>query len=213
MVTKPVIVLGAGGYSQVLIDVLKSQGISIAGIIDLTTEHCGETVMGVPIIGDDNLLLQHRSDGVLLVNGIGRVGRENRRQSLFELYKRQGYNFIKVIHPRSIIAREVELSEGVQIMAGAIIQPMSSVGINTIINTGATVDHHCIVGAHVHIAPGVTISGGVRIGNGVMVGAGATIIQGINVGDNSIIAAGAVVIRDIPIGVTAMGVPAKVAKL
>ena len=42
--------------------------------------------------------------------------------------------------------------------AGAIVQAGARVGEDTLINTGASVDHDCVVGPHVHVGPGVTLS-------------------------------------------------------
>ncbi|HEX3032888.1 MAG TPA: NeuD/PglB/VioB family sugar acetyltransferase, partial [Bacillota bacterium] len=131
------------------------------------------------------------------------------RSKLFDKFKADGYSFASVIHPSAIIGYDVELGEGVQILAGAIIQPGSRVGANTIINTKASLDHDCIIGAQVHVAPGVTMSGNVRIADGVHIGTGAVLIQGISVGRNSLVGAGAVVIRDVTAESTVVGVPAK----
>ncbi|WP_061214979.1 DapH/DapD/GlmU-related protein [Syntrophomonas wolfei] len=97
-------------------------------------------------------------------------------------------------------------------MAGAVIQALVTIGVNTIINTRASVDHECLIGDHVHIAPGTTISGGVKIGDNVLIGAGATIIQGIHIGASSIVGAGAAVTKDVREGVIVMGIPARVVK-
>ena len=50
-------------------------------------------------------------------------------------------------------------------------------------------------------------------GNGVMVGAGAKVLGPVTVGDNAKIAAGAVVLKDIPADGTAVGIPARVARV
>ena len=51
------------------------------------------------------------------------------------------------------------------------------------------------------------------IGNNVLIGAGAKVLGPINVGDNSRVAAGAVVLKDIPPNATAVGVPARIARI
>lgn len=210
MKVKPVIILGAGGHSRVLIDILKSCKVTIEGITDPDTSLYGKRVMGVPVIGGDHLVLDYHPETILLVNGIGLVEQTSKRRQVFEAFKGRNYCFLNVVHPRAVLASDVEIAEGVQIMAGAVIQTAASVGANTIINTMSSIDHECVIGSHVHIAPGATISGGVTTGDGVFIGAGATVIQGVHIGANSIVAAGAVVTCDIPEGVTVMGVPAKV---
>ena len=49
-------------------------------------------------------------------------------ESLSNDFRKSGYRFASVLHPAAIIAAEVELAEGVQIMAGAIHSGWSSIG-------------------------------------------------------------------------------------
>lgn len=208
---RPLIIVGAGGHTKSLIDILQSQAVKILGITDTDVNKHNEKLLGFSIVGEDKVILQYHPESLFLVNGIGMV-QSRHREEIFRFFKRSGYNFAQVIHQSAVVSSNAELLEGVQIMAGAVIQPGCSIGANSIINTGALLDHDTVIGAHVHIAPGVTISGGVQINNGTMVGAGATIIQGIEIGANSIVAAGAVVTRDVPESTMVMGVPAKVVK-
>ncbi|NOT86206.1 MAG: hypothetical protein HOP02_15830 [Methylococcaceae bacterium] len=60
---------------------------------------------------------------------------------------------------------------------------------NSIINTGAIVEHDWRIGAHVHIARGVVLSGGVEVGDHVHIGTGAIVIQGIKIGAGSVVVA------------------------
>ena len=212
MMQKPIIILGAGGHAKVLIDTLQRQSANILGITDPDPQKIGEYILGIPVIGDDDVINTNDNDLIELVNGIGVVVDKKRRQQIFYNFKRQGYSFTSVIHDSAILSPDAMLSEGVQIMAGAVIQPGCKIGINSIINTRASIDHDTIIGAHVHIAPGVTVSGGVQIGDGTLVGSGVTIIQGVRIGKDATVAAGAAVIRDVPDGVTVMGIPAKVGK-
>lgn len=212
MMQKPIIILGAGGHAKVLIDILKSQSVNIIGITDSDPSKVGKNILDVPVIGDDAVIETYNNDSIELVNGIGMIANERKRQQIFDNFKKQGYSFASVIHHSVVLSSGVELSEGIQIMAGAIVQPGCKIGTNSIINSRACIDHDSIIDSHVHVAPGVILSGEVLIGSGTLVGSGATIIQGVKVGENAIVAAGAVVVRDVPDGATVMGVPAKVVK-
>lgn len=209
MKSLPVIVLGAGGHAKVLIDVLRLRHVEIVGITDADAGKHGHAHAGVRVIGDDDAVLQHAPDRVRLVNGIGSTGQPLARRALFERFKQRGYEFLSVIHPAAVVAADVELGEGVNIMAGAVIQPGSRVGANAIVNTAACVDHDCVLGEHTHLAPGATLSGGVRVGNGTHIGTGACAIQEVIIGKNCVIAAGAVVVNDIADDTRVAGVPAK----
>ena len=212
MSTLPIIIIGAGGHAKILIDALLMLDKKIIGIVDKDIDKLGVSILGIPIIGDDTTILNYPMDKVSLVNGIGSIKHTNIRKNLYEKFKKIGYSFSRVIHPSAVIARNVELGEGGQVMAGVVIQTGSSIGCNSVINTRAIIDHDCVIGQHVHIAPGSVLSGGVKIGNEVHVGTGTTIIQNVHIGSRSTIGAGSVVVQNIPEDVVALGVPAKVVK-
>ncbi|MBL3540696.1 DapH/DapD/GlmU-related protein [Aminivibrio sp.] len=114
-----------------------------------------------------------------------------------------------VISKCSHLSRRVILSRGVQIMEGATVQCGVFLGENSIVNSGAVVDHDCRIASHVHIAPGAVLSGGVHVGEGAHIGTGAVVIQGISVGRNALVAAGSVVVSDVLDGYLVMGIPAR----
>lgn len=204
-----IIVIGAGGHARVVIDALLSAGESVIGITNAEPERIGGDILGVPVLGTDDVLREHGTEQTRLVIGVASSGLPTARQTIFEGFKEQGYRFANVIHPGSIIGRDVRLGEGAQIMAGAVIQPFAIIGDNAIVNTRAGVDHDCRIGAHAHIAPGATLSGGITVGAGSLVGCGATVIQGVNIGQCVLVGAGASVCHDIADGARVAGTPAK----
>ena len=53
----PVIVLGAGGHAKVLIDALLKQSIQLLGITDPDPALTNATILGIPLLGDDDAVL------------------------------------------------------------------------------------------------------------------------------------------------------------
>jgi sugar O-acyltransferase (sialic acid O-acetyltransferase NeuD family) len=207
-----IIAIGGGGHLRVLLDALRLQGLVVEGIVDADPKTHATVRFGLPVLGDDAVVLGLPTAQVGLVNGVGSLTAStptSARQRLFALFKDRGYTFCGVRHPSAVISADSSLAEGVQVMAGAIVQPGVSVGHNSIINTRASVDHDCVIGAHVHLAPGVTLSGGVTVGEGTHVGTGAVVIQGVTIGPGATVAAGAVVVEDVPAGAVVLGVPAR----
>ncbi len=206
---KPVLVIGGGGHGKVLVDVLQKRAQQILGIVD--PYHPPDyQILGVPVLGGDEVVAKYLPSEVRLINGIGSIKDTQQRYKIFEHFKTQNYEFSGVIHPNTICGQNLCLEEGVQIMAGAILQVGSCLGKNTIVNTGAILDHDCVIEDHCHIAPGVTLSGGVHVGQQTHIGTGAMVIQNIHIGKQCLIGAGAVVVHSLPDRAIAFGVPAKI---
>lgn len=206
---RPVIIIGAGDHAKVLLDILLEQGENVIGLTDKFVKR-GTVIYDVPVIGDDDVVLKYKTDEIELVNGIGSVGNLELRTKMFKFYKENSYTFTSVIHHSAIISSRAKLAEGVQVLAGSVINTEVSIDENTIINTKTSIDHGCNIGQHCHIAPGCTLSGCVTIGNGTHVGTGSSIIQGIKIGSSVLIGAGSVIIKDIADNATAYGVPARI---
>jgi len=204
-----IILLGGGGHAKVLIDLINtSMQFEISGILDTQLE-IGTKVLNVSVLGDDDLLSGLYSKGIKNVCiAIGSVKDNARRRILFDKVKQMGFLVPYLLHPQTIISKNVHFSEGVQIMAGVNVQTDSLFKKNTIINTGAIIEHDCSIGSHAHICSGAVISGGCTVGDGAFIGAGATVMQGINIGQYVTVAAGAVVVKDVPDGSMVKGVPA-----
>lgn len=190
--TLPVIILGAGGHSKVVINALLAAQREIIGIAD-PNRQAGDQVLGVKVIGDDAIVLQFTPSSVELVNGIGALPDSDARSRITAAFREKGYKFASVIHPQTIIAPDVILAEGVQLMAGSIIQPGSSIGQDTIVNTGVSIDHDCTIGNECHIAPGTVVNGSVTIDKGCFIGAGSCVIQNITIGEGVVVGAGSVI--------------------
>jgi sugar O-acyltransferase (sialic acid O-acetyltransferase NeuD family) len=204
---RPLILVGAGGHARVLLSTLLLQGRRVLGFVDVRKTDA--ELLGVRLLGGDDAVLTHDPAEVQLVNGVGSVDSIANRLNVYEFFHAKGYRFAPVIHPGAVIAPEARLADGVQIMAGAIVQTGCTVEEDCIINTGARIDHDCVIGAHAHVAPGAVLSGDVHVGERAHIGAGATVIQGVHVGDDAIVGAGAVVLSNVPASCTVVGVPAR----
>lgn len=205
----PVLVLGAGGHARVLLRLLIDSSVKVLGITDPDVRKHGSRILGVPVIGDDDKVTEYPFETVQLVNGLGGSAAMDKRIQLFRRFKNLNYSFASLVHPSAVIASDVTLSEGVQVLPGGIIQTGTVIGADTIVNTRVSVDHDCLIGSHVHLAPGAVLCGQVQVGDGAFIGAGATVIQGVRIGRNSVVGAGAVVLCDVPEAVTVVGVPAR----
>jgi UDP-perosamine 4-acetyltransferase len=209
-----VIGLGSGGHASVVIDILQSAGgFELVGLLDVHPASFGTTVLGVPVLGDDDMLPELRAQGVAhAFIGVGSIGDTTPRSQLYEKLCQQGFELVNAIHPQAVVARSAQMGQGATIMAGCILNPGVRLGVNVVVNTGSIIEHDCRIGDHVFIGPGVRLGGSVGIEAGAHIGIGATILQNIRIGEKAIVGAGAVVIRDVPERAVVVGTPARVLK-
>lgn len=202
------IILGSGGHSKVVIDIIKQNSeYEIEGLVD---NNVGDEILGISVIGSDDDLINIFERGIK--NAFVAIGSNNIRKKLLIKLRNLGFNLINVISKNSMISETVNLGSGILIMPGAIVNSSSQINDGCIINTNSSIDHDCFVGDYTHIAPGCTIAGSVRIGSKCFLGVGTKVIDGIEIQDETIIGAGSTIIKSMEGNSTIVGTPGKIIK-
>lgn len=205
---KNLLIAGAGPHCKVVLDIISSAGEwTPVGILDAGRQ---ESVLGVPVIGDDAKAVELFDKGVRYA--FVAIGNNAIRKKVSENLIEMGYSMAAIISPSAIVSPYAVIGAGTVVMPGAVINVDASVGEGCIINTNSSIDHDCQIGPYVHIAPGCAVSGSTRIGAQTFLGTRAGAIDGITIGSQVMIGAGAIVVNDIPNCCTALGVPARVVK-
>jgi UDP-N-acetylbacillosamine N-acetyltransferase len=204
------IIWGTGGHAAVVADIIRLAGQHALAAFVNDVGSAPDTFLGLPVLRSEKELAAIRKRGVRqIIIGIGDCPT---RMRLAKLAQELGFQLCSALHPRAIIASNINIGAGTVLAAGAVVNPGASLANNVIVNTCASVDHHCGIGDGVHICPGARLAGDVTVGAGSWIGIGATVIEGVRIGEGTVIGAGAVVVSDIPARVLALGVPAKVKK-
>jgi acetyltransferase EpsM len=196
------ILYGGGGHGKTLIDLVRATGqYHWAGVIDDNLVP-GTQVLGIPVLGDSNLLPDLIARGVrLAVNGVGGIGIPEIRQDVFDLLAGAGFTCPAVVHPSAVIEPSAHLEDGVQVLAQSYVSSAAVIGFGSVLNAGVVVSHDCVIGRVVNLSPGAMLAGGVRLEDYVQVGMAATINLNIQVGKGARIGNGATVKSDVPAGV------------
>lgn len=205
------LILGGGGHAKVIVESFKSCGsIESLGILDIDRSLWGKHVLGVPVLGGDDLLATLILQGTVnFIVGIGGVGDNTPRKILFDLGLKQGLIPINAVHSSAHCSPSAKLGRGSVMLPTSVVNSQALVGANVIINTGAIVEHDCVIADHAHVATGARLCSTVQVGEGAHIGAGATIRQGIKIGKHAIVGMGAVVVKDVEPNTTVVGIPAR----
>jgi len=200
-----IVLMGASGHGKDVLDAAKMQGRHVIGFTDENHDLHGTLINGVPVLGGDEWLLDHRDVQVLFS-----VENPPIKRKLAEFIESHNLTIASpIIHPRAFVSNEAYIGHGTVILGGSIIQPQVRVGHHVYISTVSTLGHDVIVGDFASLHPGVQIAGDVVIERGSYIGMGAKILQGLKIGEGAVVGAGAVVTKNVEPGTTVVGIPAR----
>lgn len=205
-----IIIIGGGGHALNLVEAIEAgHKYLIQGFVD-RPEMLGKHSVGCNYIGTDKDLHSLYKQGIKnAVIGIGCMGEGSRREELFFMLKKIGYQIPALIDKTAVVSKRAIIQEGAFIGKRAVVNACAQIGENTIINSGAIIEHGTVVGSHSHIAVGAVVCGQCTIESGCFIGAGSVIKQGIQIGEKSLIGAGSVVLKGIGKNSVAYGNPCK----
>jgi sugar O-acyltransferase (sialic acid O-acetyltransferase NeuD family) len=174
---KEILLLGAGGHCHSVIDVIEQEGIfSIAGIVD-NEKRSGEMILGYPIVGCDDDLVELRKKYQYAFISVGQIKSSAIRVKLFKLLKKLEFKIPVIISPLAYVSKYTSLEEGTIVMHHALINANAKVGKNCIINTKSLIEHDCLVEEFCHISTGAILNGGVNVQSNSFVGSNATSVE------------------------------------
>ena len=200
------IIIGAGGHGRVVLELVRATGLyDVVGFVDPRPQT--GPIMGVPVLGSDEILPQLRTEG--LQHAFVALGNNRARERVGLLLGSLGFERPPLVHPSAFISPTAFLQKGALIMARAVLGTQAVLEEGAILNTGAVADHDNRLSANCHVAPGCALAGFVSIGARTLIGTGTSVRPEIRVGCDVVVGAGAAVVSDVPDGVTVVGVPAR----
>ncbi len=170
MVKTPIIVIGAGGHSKVVSEIISGSAWEIVAYVDE-----GSTAASFLKKSVFKTLEQAQSFNPEVGHAFVAIGSNDARSRWSNILLNNGYTIPHFIHPSASVSPDAELSQGVLVCAMAIIGHSAKIGNGSIINCGTIVDHDSIVGSFTHLSQGVVVGGGAQIGSNSLVGPGSII--------------------------------------
>lgn len=201
---REVIIIGAGGHSKVIADIILKSNDNVIGFLDDGKEIGTQILLNYKVIGKIDYINEINDNEISYIIAIG--NNEIRKQ-IYERYPNLSY--YTAIHPNAVIANDVKIGKGTAIMANSVINTSAKIGEFCIINTGTILEHDNEIGNFVHISPGATLSGTVKVSELVHIGTGSKIKNNININRKCTIGVGTVIVKDINAEGVYVGIPAR----
>lgn len=129
---KPLILVGGGGHCKSVIEAAESAGMSIKGILDLSSEF-GKKIVGYEVIGNDDDIPRFVDECEFVVT-LGFIKNPAFRNKLHERIEEVGGKLATVIASTSHVSRHATIGPGTVVLHGAMV------------NAGAQISGHCHIG-------------------------------------------------------------------
>ena len=201
-----VYILGAGGHSKQVIDILLEQDSQyrVAGVFDDAKEVGSLYYRGVVVLGDSRAAQKYldADSAALVFCGIGDNATRKRVVRQFDRAR-----FVNVVAPNACVSPTVVVGRGNYIGRFVCVSADTCLGDFNILNDGCCVTHDVYLGHFNHVCPHAVLGGGVCVGDVNLIGTGATVNPRVCVGSYNKIGSGAAVVKDIGIAATVVGVP------
>ncbi len=201
-----VYILGAGGHSKQVIDILFEQveQYRVAGVFDDAKEVGLLYYRGVLVLGDTKAAQGYLDNDSAAMLFCG-IGDNTTRMRIVRQFDRA--RFVNVVASNACVSGTVVVGRGNYIGRFTNVSADTCLGDFNILNDGCCVTHDVYLGHFNHVCPHAVLGGGVCVGDGNLIGTGATVNPRVRVASYSKIGSGAAVVKDVCGGVTVVGVP------
>jgi sugar O-acyltransferase (sialic acid O-acetyltransferase NeuD family) len=165
-----VVIVGAGGYGRVALDVLIASGYErrVLGFYDDAHAALSGRIRGYPILGDTGMLKSILS--VEPVHIVVAITSNEARLRIANSLRALGGQFLTATHPGSYISDVATLGDGCVVSSGAVVHPDAAVGSHCYLGPGSVVDRDAEIGAGSWVSAGAVVGSGARVGARVVLG-------------------------------------------
>lgn len=149
-----------------------------------------------PVLGDVNSYTPVEND--FFVVGIANAEFRNK---MINIMDEKGADFVNLIHPTCIVAKNAKLGRGNILSSYCVIGPKVIMGDFNLLTSYTAISHDCIVGNNNSFSSSI-ICGHTKIGDNNQFYIRTTVIPWIEIGDECVLQAGMTIDKNVPSGST-----------
>ena len=187
---KPVLIFGNNATARLVAWMIERDGGHVAAFTVNEQYIQGETFYNKPLIPFETIETLYSPSEYIFYAALGATRMNDLRLEIMQKATLKGYSLESVISLKAQVQEAFIPPRHCRIGDGAIIQPFTQIGDNTVIAGNAFIGHDTIVGNNSFIAAGTVIGGNVKIGNNCFIGTGAVVRSKIVLGDRTVVGAG-----------------------
>ena len=176
----------------------------VAYAMDFSQEQRARYRRDQPILGDPLSYKPEEGDVFLCA-----LGDPAQRRKYVEPLLAKGAEFIRLVHPLSVVSAFASIGPGSIIGAYVSLSPDCHIGQHVTVSYGAVLGHDTTVADWAEIGTHCLVGGNVRVGSSARIYPGAVITPKSNIGEQAVVAAGSVVFKSVRANTTVIGNPAK----
>lgn len=196
---KKIVIVGNGSYSAMMKRYIELTEFGEVCAFVVEEPYIKEdTLCEIPVISFCCLYENFPIADYELVMGIGYLQMGNIRKRIYEKCKEYGYKFANYIHPTAIIASNVVLGEGNNILEGVIIEESVNIGNANLFFGGSLIAHETNVGSFNTFSVKSVVAGTSIIRDNCFIGAASTVRDHIILNNYVLVGASAYAFMNIP---------------
>ena len=192
---KKILVIGAGGHANSVIDILEQSNSYIIYKIIGTKKDLGKKFGKYTIQNTDADLNKLRKNCSQAVIAIGQIKNYKIRKKIYDKLIKLKFKIPKIFSKNSYVSKTSQIGLGTVIFNNVIINSKVKIGNNCIINNGALIEHDVNIGNNCHISTGVILNGNVKVEDNCFIGSGSIIRDNIKIKKNKVVPLGSKIFK------------------
>lgn len=184
---RKVVIVGLGVAAETIYSILSQDSeLEIIGFAVHEKFIKERTFFNKPVFPLEHLEKCCKREECQCINAVGYSNLNQNREAIFHEVLSKDFSFLSYIHPKSTVMTD-KIGRGVFVMPGAILEPSSQIGDNTVLWSNVVIAHHVEIQDNCWIASGTVVAGNSKVEKNTFIGVNATIANKVVIGSHNII--------------------------